>query len=204
MNLLSEVTDNTATDCEIGAKHLSKMGLKENSEGKWVMASECEEEEGEETPAPVPAHAPAPVSASASATMPSSGTAFEKAVMERLDQILRSQKELSVQMRCVEERVTSLEKKLTFVDLNMEDPVRPTHGASPTHEPQQHSPTEHIIPDSAPMAESAPASEPHIDDTVPTPADVVLTEVRIGFVDLDLQFAQMELKAHFFMIFDVL
>ena len=34
--------------------------------------------------------------------------------------------------------------------------------------------------------------------------DVVLTEVRIGFADLDLQFAQIELKTHFFMIFDVL
>ena len=42
-------------------------------------------------------------------------------------------------MRGVEERVASLEKKLTFVDLNMEDPVEPTVGTPPTHEPQQHS-----------------------------------------------------------------
>ena len=42
VDFASEVTDNTTTDCEIGAKHLGKMGLKEKSDGKWVMASELE------------------------------------------------------------------------------------------------------------------------------------------------------------------
>ena len=129
VNLLSEVTDSTVTDCEIGAKHLVKMGLRENSDGKWVMASELED-------APVSTSAPAPKRAEASAAATHAGSsAFEVAVMEKLDEIIRQQAALSAQMKGVEDRVASLEKKLTFVDLGMEDPTEPAHEASPTHEP---------------------------------------------------------------------
>ena len=95
IDVASEVADSTATDCEIGAKHLGKMGLKENSKGKWVMASELEES-GEDFPAPAPAPAMAPTSAepSISAT-PSGNSAFEALVLGKLDEILRQQVELS-------------------------------------------------------------------------------------------------------------
>ena len=144
-----EVTDYTTTDSEIGAKHLGKMGLKENSDGKWVMATELEEE-GEEASAPVPASAPA--------TMPSSSAAFEKVVMEKLDHILRNQMELSSQVRGVEDRVASLEKKLVFVDLGMEDPTESAHEASPTHEPTP-APIPEVVPQTEPVSESVPIPE---------------------------------------------
>ena len=34
INVVSEVTDSTATDSEIGPKHLAKLGLKETTYGK--------------------------------------------------------------------------------------------------------------------------------------------------------------------------
>ena len=92
-----EVTGYTTTDSEIGAKHLSKMGLKENSEGKWVMASELEEA-GEEAPAPAHASATAPADVKATATHAGS-SAFEVAMMNKLDEILEQQAVLSAQMR---------------------------------------------------------------------------------------------------------
>ena len=69
-------------------------------------------------------------------------------------------------MESVKERVASLEKKLEFVDLNMDD-----HGAEaevrtpPSHEPEQpsHVDTEPIIPDPRPVSESVPNPEPHIE-----------------------------------------
>ena len=40
IDVVGEVYDDTATDYEISRKHLAKMGLKETSDGKWVMSSE--------------------------------------------------------------------------------------------------------------------------------------------------------------------
>ena len=119
IDVANEVADSTATDCEIGAKHLGKMVLKENSEGKWVMASELGET-GEEIPAP--ASTAAPTSAEPSTTAaPAQSSSFELLVMEKLDQILRNQRELSLQMETVKEKVASLEKKLAFVDISFDN-----------------------------------------------------------------------------------
>ena len=158
INVASEVADNTATDCEIGATHLGKMGLKENAEGKWVMASELEEI-GEDVPAPAPTMAPTSAEPSTSAA-PAHASSFELLVMEKLDHILRNQNELSVQIQSVEERVASLGKKLEFIDLNMDDHGAEAVGIPHTHEPQQPSPTEHTIPDPILVPVDEPSSEP--------------------------------------------
>ena len=155
VNLMSEITDSTATDSEIEAKHLVKMGLRANSDGKWVMASELEDAP-DSTPAPTPERAEAFTAATHDGS-----SAFEVAVMGKLNEILRQQAVLSAQMRCVEDRVASLEKKLTFVDLKMEENAEPE---VPLSEPAcEASPVpEHPsapIPDPTPVSESAPVPE---------------------------------------------
>ena len=70
----------------------------------------------------------------------------------------------------MKEIVASLEKKLAFVDLNMEYPTEATVGTPPAHEadpipeaPSAHEP-EPTIPDPTPVSESVP---PPVSHTIP-------------------------------------
>ena len=61
-------------------------------------------------------------------------------------------------MEAVKERVASLEKKLEFIDLNMDDPVEAAAKTPPMHEPQQPLPTEPVLPDPNPVPADDPSS----------------------------------------------
>ena len=90
---------------------------------------------GAKVPAPQPPP-PAPVPETASARVETSGTTiytfaprFETLVIEKLEQILRKQKDLTREMVVVKEKVASLEKKLAIVEITLDEPAPESQAA---------------------------------------------------------------------------
>ena len=77
--------------------------------------------------------------------------------MEKLDQILRNQRELSLQMKTIKEKMASLEKKLAFVDISFDNEQTEVPNTAPM---QKEAPSSH-------EPEPIPESEPFISESVP-------------------------------------